>query len=213
MNCEGLDRKNDIKREGEAVPRSQTAVATVKCIDFLPRYLGPMVELGEERFGEKYTSKSKLRSYIEKKDNICKLAVDAEDDRLLGFFLMHGTSVSGLSKEFKLSTAEIKSIVGDNKKICVAKSLVLQKDVEKAGIATKLAQKGLEKAKTKGFYSCWSPLWIRKDGLIPAQNVIERMGFTFYKVVHMLWVGDKDYKCIDCKGPCECDAAVYYKIL
>lgn len=65
-----IEPKNDIKREGEALPRSQTAVATVKCIDFLPRYLGPMVELGEERFGEKYTSKSKLQSYIEKRQHM-----------------------------------------------------------------------------------------------------------------------------------------------
>ncbi len=191
----------------------QTAVATVKCIDFRPRYLDQMVELGEERFGEKYTSESKLRSYIEKKDNICKLAVNGEGDRLLGFFLMHRTSVLGLAKEFKMKAPEIERVIGDNRKICVAKSLVLQKDVEKGGIATKLAQRGLEKAKSKGFYSCWSPLWIRKDGAIPAQNVIERLGFTFYKIVHMLWVDDKDYKCIDCKGPCKCDAAVYYKIL
>lgn len=191
----------------------QTAVATVKCIDFRPRYLDQMVELGEERFGEKYTSESKLRSYIEKKDNICKLAVNEEGDRLLGFFLMHRTSVLGLAKEFKMKAPEIERVIGDNRKICVAKSLVLQKDVEKGGIATKLAQRGLEKAKSKGFYSCWSPLWIRKDGAIPAQNVIERLGFTFYKIVHMLWVNDEDYKCIDCKGPCKCDAAVYYKIL
>ena len=215
MNCEGLPlRKNKIKKEGETVSSSHAAaVATVKYIDFLPRYLGQMVELGEERFGEKYTNEDKLRAYIEKKDNICKLAVDAENDRLIGFFLMHGVSLEDLAREFKLTTREIIDVIGANKKICVAKSLVLQKDAEKSGIATELAQKGLKKAKIKGFYSCWSPLWIRKDGAIPAQHVIERIGFIFYKIVHMLWVDDKNYRCLDCNGPCKCDASVYYKIL
>ena len=126
---------------------------------------------------------------------------------------MHGTNLEGLAKEFKLNKYEIKRIVGNDERICVAKSLVLQKDSEKAGLATELTRRGLEKAKRMGFYSCWSPLWIRKDGAVPAEHVIKRNGFTFYKVVHMLWVDDKDYKCLDCNGPCKCDAAIYYKIL
>ena len=188
-------------------------VITIKYTDFSLRYLSSMVELGVERFGEKYTNESKLRAYVENKKNVCKLVVDAESDRLLGFFLMHGTNLEGLAEEFKLNKFEIKQVIGNNEKICVAKSLVLQKDSEKAGLATELTRRGLEKAKRMGFYSCWSPLWIRKDGAIPAEHVIERNGFTFYKVVHMLWVDDKDYKCLDCNGPCKCDAAIYYKIL
>lgn len=190
-----------------------TQVITIKCIDFSLKYLNSMVKLGEERFGERYTNKDELRAYAENENNICKLAIDIENDKLLGFFLMHGTNITGLSKEFKLTTDEIKKISGNNEKICVAHTLVLQKYVEKFGLATELTKKGLEKAKEMRFHACWSPLWIRKDGSIPAQNVIERNGFTFYKVVHLLWVDDKNYKCIDCNGPCRCDAAIYYKIL
>lgn len=188
-------------------------VITIKYTDFSLRYLSSMVELGVERFGEKYTNEDKLRAYVENRKNICKLVVDTENDRLLGFFLMHGTNLEGLAKEFKLNKYEIKRIVGNDEKICVAKSLVLQKDSEKAGLATELTRRGLEKAKRMGFYSCWSPLWIRKDGAVPAEHVIKRNRFIFYKVVHMLWVDDKDYKCLDCNGPCKCDAAIYYKIL
>lgn len=188
-------------------------VITIKYTDFSLRYLSSMVELGVERFGEKYTNEDKLRAYVENRKNICKLVLDTENDRLLGFFLMHETNLEGLAKEFKLNKYEIKRIVGNDERICVAKSLVLQKDSEKAGLATELTRRGLEKAKRMGFYSCWSPLWIRKDGAVPAEHVIKRNRFIFYKVVHMLWVDDKDYKCLDCNGPCKCDAAIYYKIL
>lgn len=185
----------------------------IKFIDFSSQYLKEMVKLGNERFGNNYTNENKLRKYAENENNICKLAIDTKEDKLIGFFLMHGTNISGLSKEFKLKIDEINKFIGDNEKICVAKSLALQKNSEKGGIATELVRESLETAKRMGFYSSWSPLWIRKDGSIPAKNVIERNGYLFYKNVHMLWVDDKNYKCIDCDGPCKCDAAIYYKIL
>ena len=185
----------------------------IKFIDFLPQYLKEMVELGNERFGKSYTNENKLRTYAENKNNICKLAIDTKEDKLIGFFLMHGTNISGLAKEFKLTQEEIKNFVGNNERICVAKSLALQRNSEKGGIATELVKESLEKAKEMGFYSSWSPLWIRKDGSIPAKTVIERNGFLFYKNVHMMWVDYKNYRCVDCDGPCKCDAAIYYKIL
>lgn len=46
-------------------------------------------------------------------------------------FLMHGTNISGLAKEFKLTQEEIKNFVGNNERICVAKSLALQRNSEK----------------------------------------------------------------------------------
>lgn len=172
-----------------------------------------MVELGDGRFGENYTNEDKMQKYAENENNICKLAIEAKEDKLIGFFLMHGTTISGLAKEFKLKIDEIKNFIGDNEKICIAKSLALQKNSEKGGIATELVKESLEKAKRMGFYSSWSPLWIRKNGSIPAKHVIERNGYLFYKNVHMLWVDDGNYRCVDCDGPCRCDAAIYYKIL
>lgn len=185
----------------------------VNFIDFSSDYLKEMVDLGNERFGEKYTNEVKLKKYAENKNNVCKLAIDLQGKSLIGFFLMHGTNIAGLSDEFKLEKAEIKKIIGNNEKICVAKSLVIQKKFEKFGIATELVKEGLKKAQQMNFYSCWSPLWIKKDGTIPAEKVIKTNGFSFYKKVHMLWFDDKDYKCIECNGPCKCDAAVYYRIL
>lgn len=188
-------------------------IKNVKFIDFSPEYLDSMIELGEKRFGEMYTNRDKLYSYVTNKNNICKLAVDKESNRLLGFFLSHKTNVPNLSEEFKLTEDDIRNVVGGHENLCVAKSLVLQKDAEKYGLATELVREGMEKAKKMGYYSAWSPLWIRKDHSIPAKKVIERNGFKFSEISHMLWVDDKDYKCVDCHGPCKCDAAIYYKIL
>lgn len=186
----------------------------VEYIDFSPQYLDEMVKLGEKRFGEMYTNKDKLLSYVTNKNNICKLAIDKDENRLLGFFLTHASSIKGVSEEFKLSEEELKNVVGGHNNLCVARSLVLQQDAEKAGLATELVKKGMQKAKDMGFHSAWSPLWIRKDGSIPAKKVIERNNFKFSNIItHMLWFDDKDYKCLDCHGPCKCDAAIYYKIL
>lgn len=184
-----------------------------KLIDFSPLYLNDIIDLAKKRLGDGYSNSEELQRYANRPSNIFKLIIDAANGNLVGFFKMHGTNVSGLAKEFKLTPDEIRNVVGGNESICVAKSLVLQKECEKAGLATNLVRDTLEEAKQKGFYSCWSPLWVRKDGSIPAKKIMDRNDFKYYKNSHMVWVDDKEYKCIDCEGPCKCDAAVYYKIL
>ncbi len=185
----------------------------VNYIDFSEKYLDSIVGLADARLGEKYITAEKLKDFIQDKNNACKLVIDADKEQLLGFLFSHGSDIKSLADEFKLTTDEIRQVVGDNEKIYVVKTLVLHENAEKHGLATELARQGLATAKEFGFYSAWSALWVRKDGSIPAKNLIERLGLSFYKTVHMRMYNRPDFKCVDCHDRCTCDSAIYYKIL
>ena len=185
----------------------------VKYVDFTEKYLSAIVALAEERLGERYTTIDKLKTFVQDKNNACKLVVSADEERLLGFLLTHASDIQSLANEMKLTTEEIEKVIGNNDKIYVVKTLVLQKEAEKYGLATELTRRGLETAKSLEFYSAWSALWVRKNGSIPAKSFIERVGFSFYKTVHMRMYNRTEFKCVDCGGRCTCDSAIYYKIL
>ena len=181
----------------------------VKYIDFSERYLKEIVALAEARLGEMYTTVNRLKAFIQDENNACKLVVTSEGEELLGFLLSHSSDIPSLASEMKLTSAEIEKVVGTNDKIYVVKTLVLQKEAEKHGLATELTRQGLLTAKKLGFYSAWSALWVRKDGFIPAKHIMERLDFSHYKTVHMRMYNRPDFKCLDCGGRCTCDSAIY----
>lgn len=185
----------------------------IKYIDFSERYLNEIVALAEARLGEMYTTVDRLKAFIQDENNACKLVVTSDGEKLLGFLLSHSSDIPSLASEMKLTSAEIEKVVGTNDKIYVVKTLVLQKEAEKHGLATELTRQGLLTAKRLGFYSAWSALWVRKDDFIPAKHIMERLDFTHYKTVHMRMYNRPDFKCLDCGGRCTCDSAIYYKIL
>ena len=185
----------------------------VKYVDFSKEYLRAIVALAEERLGQKYTTEEKLQAFIQDKNNACKLVVSSQDEELLGFLFSHGSDIPSLAAEMKLTPEEIEKVIGRNEKIYVVKTLVLQKEAEKYGLATELTRQGLETAKKLGFHSAWSALWVKKDGSIPAKHIMKRLDFTHYKTVHMRMYNRPDFKCLDCGGRCTCDSAIYYKIL
>lgn len=185
----------------------------IKYIDFSERYLNEIVALAEARLGEMYTTVDRLEAFIQDENNACKLVVTSDGEELLGFLLSHSSDILSLASEMKLTSEEIENVVGANDKIYVVKTLVLQKEAEKHGLATELTRQGLLTAKRLGFYSAWSALWVRKDDFIPAKHIMERLDFTHYKTVHMRMYNRPDFKCLDCGGRCTCDSAIYYKIL
>ncbi len=185
----------------------------VKYVDFSEEYLDEIVTLSKERLGLRYITAEKLQAFIQDKNNACKLVVSENDKKLLGFLFSHSSDISSLAVEMKLTAEEIEKIVVSHDRIYVVKTLVLQKAAEKHGFATELTRQGLETAKKLGFHSAWSALWVKKDGSIPAKHIMERLGFTHYKTVHMRMYNRPDFKCLDCGGRCTCDSAIYYKIL
>lgn len=182
-------------------------------VDFSEVYLSKIVSLAEERLGERYTTVEKLQTFIQDKNNACKLVVSEKDKKLQGFLFSHSSDIPSLAAEMKLTPEEIEKVIGRSGKIYVVKTLVLQKEAEKHGLATELTRQGLETAKKLGFHSAWSALWVKKDGSIPAKHIMERLDFTHYKTVHMRMYNRPDFKCLDCGGRCTCDSAIYYKLL
>lgn len=178
----------------------------VKYIDFSERYLDAVVSLSEERIG----TIDKHRIFL----SDCKLAVDADDGRLLGFLLSHTTDTPSLAKEMRLTTDELEEVVKMDNLLYVVDTFVVQKYAEKNYLATELVRQGIDHAQNSGCHSAWSPLWIKKNGFIPSKNLMERLGFSYLKTAPMrLFYNRPDFRCIDCGGRCTCDDAIYYKTL
>lgn len=185
----------------------------INYIDFTLDYMDAMLDLCNDRFGEGYLNEETLCKYVEDDDYFCKIAVDFESNKLLGFSVFFATNISDLLDEFNLSTKDVEDIIDENDKLCVIKTVALQRDVEKLGLANELLKISIETMRDMGFNSMWGSAWIRKNGRIPAKKLLERNNFNFLKITHLTFFNNLDYICPDCQGRCRCNDAIYYKIL
>jgi len=184
----------------------------ISYVDFDDRYLDGILDVAIDRFGENYISKKQILDLVKRDNSMCSVAVNERNNDVLGYCLFFEENMDKASNDFKISKEEMISVTGSDSSICHAKSMALRRGSEKKGLGYNLFNRTLDKAKNIGYKVAWCPAWKRGD-YIPAEKVLLRSGFSFFKTVHRIWENDKLYKCIDCKGPCKCDAAVYYKIL
>lgn len=188
------------------------ACSAVQYVDFDERYLDGMLKIAIDRFGENYIDKNKILSLADKDEAMCSLAVSADTKDVLGYCLFFEENMEKASKDFKIPKDEMIAVTGSDSSLCHAKSMALKRGSEKRGLGYNLFNRTLDKAQKIGYKVAWCPAWKRGD-FIPVEKVLLRLGFNYFKTVHRIWEDDKDYKCIECHGPCKCDAAVYYKIL
>lgn len=185
---------------------------TVQYVDFDERYLDSVLDIATDRFGENYINREQILGLTSKDDAMCSIAVDGEAKDVLGYCLFFEENMESASKAFKIPKDEMIAVTGSDSSLCHTKSMALRKGAEKRGLGYNLFNRTLDKAQKIGYKVAWCPAWKRGD-YIPVEKVLLRSGFNYFKTVHRMWEDDKDYRCIDCKGPCKCDAAVYYKIL
>ncbi|MDQ5983709.1 MAG: hypothetical protein RUMPE_00735 [Eubacteriales bacterium SKADARSKE-1] len=191
---------------------SSTNGSTVFYSDFSSKYIDDIIDIGTQSFGENYITREEILKHIKEDNEMCTLAIDADTNEVLGYCLFFEENMDSAQKDFKIPKEELISITGSNSNICHAKSIAVRKNCESKGIGYNLFEKTLNKAKKMGYKIAWCPAWKRGD-FIPAEKVLLKSGFKYFKTVSNMWEKDKSYKCIDCKGPCKCDAAIYYKLL
>lgn len=181
--------------------------------DFSNEYIDDIIDIGVKNFGENYITREEILKYVNKDNEMCTLAIDADTNKLMGYCLFFAQSVKEAQKDFNISNEELNLFKGLNlnKEICHAKSISISSECKGRGIGYELFKKTLDKAKKLGYKLVLCPAWKRGD-FIPVEKILLKTGFTYLKTVSNMWEDNKDYKCVDCNGPCKCDAAIYYKI-
>lgn len=185
---------------------------TVHYTDFSNEYIDSIIDIGTKSFGNNYITRDEILKCIDKDNNMCTLAVDKDTNEVLGYCLFFGENMDKAQENFRIPKEELIAVTGSDSSICHAKSIALRKEYEGRGIGGNLFNKTLNKAQKIGYKVAWCPAWKRGE-FIPAEKVLLKNGFTYFKTVSNIWEKDKNYRCVDCKGPCKCDAAIYYKVL
>lgn len=188
-----------------------TQVKNVTYSNFANEYLDDMINVAVGRFGENYIDRKKILDHVNCDNEMCTLALD-ENGNVLGYCLFFEDNMNSAEKDFKIPKQELISVTGSDSSICHTKSMALRKDCEKMGLGYNLFNRTLNKAQKIGYKAAWCPAW-KRGSYVPVKNVLLKSGFTFFKTVHRIWEDDKNYTCVECNGPCKCDAAIYYKIL
>lgn len=185
---------------------------TIYYSDFSNKYIDGIIDVGVRNFGENYITREEILNYVNKDNEMCTIAIGTDTNKVLGYSLFFEENIDEAAKDFNIPKEELVLIAGSNKKICHAKSIAVSKDYTGKGIGYNLFNKTLNKAKNLGHKVVLCPAWKRGD-VVPLEKILLKTGFTYFKTVSNMWKNEKKYMCVDCKGPCTCDAEIYYKLL
>lgn len=177
------------------------------------KYIDQLVETSNNTFGSNYIDKDSILKYVGDSSEMCTMAIDKNYDKLVGCCLFYEETIADAAKRFKMLEEEIHRYAGKADTICHTKQIWVLPEFKSTGLASRIFEKTLAKAKKIGLKTVLSPAWKRGDEYIPAEGILLKQGFERIKTIPMLWFDDKDYVCVECDGPCRCDGVIYYKNL
>lgn len=171
-------------------------------------YYGIIQELCDLRYGPGYMSRKVYAHWMEHSDMIQIALVDG---RFAGYSSMLPVTEDEVVQTMKVEREDVQSIAA-GKPILYYKSTVVPFEYEGRGHFQALACQAIQTAREQGYGSMFSTAWTY-NGYTPLARPFAHLGFTYLYRRSMLWYGDKGYTCVICKGPCKCDAEIYYKVL
>lgn len=160
------------------------------------------------RYGPGYMTPEVYAHWMEHPDMIQIALVDGQ---YAGYSSMLPVTPEEVTRLMKVDRADVERVAGD-RPILYYKSTVIPYAFEGRGHFQALAHAAMDTARAQGYGSMFSTAWTY-DGYTPLERPFKRLGFVRLYRRGMLWYEDKNYTCVVCKGPCKCDAEIYYKIL
>lgn len=160
------------------------------------------------RYGTGYMTREVYAHWMEHPDMIQIALVDGQ---FAGYSSMMPVTLDEVMAKMKVERSDVERIAG-GKPILYYKSTVVPFEYEGRGHFQALAHAAMATAREQDYGSMFSTAWTY-GGYTPLARPFVRLGFEHLYRRSMLWYEDKNYTCIVCKGPCKCDAEIYYKIL
>lgn len=165
-------------------------------------------ELCDLRYGEGYMTREVYGHWMERPEMIQIALVDGD---FAGYSSMLPVTAQEVTEKMKVDREDVERIAA-GRPIIYYKSTVIPFEYEGRGHFQALARVAISTAREQGYGSMFSTAWTY-GGYTPLARPFARLGFEYLYRRGMLWYDDKNYTCIVCKGPCKCDAEIYYKIL
>lgn len=160
------------------------------------------------RYGTGYMTREVYAHWMEHPDMIQIALVDGQ---FAGYSSMLPVTLDEVVTGMKVNRSDAERIAG-GRPILYYKSTVVPFEYEGRGHFQALAHAAMATAREQGYGSMFSTAWTY-GGYTPLARPFARLGFEHLYRRSMLWYEDKNYTCIVCKGPCRCDAELYYKKL
>jgi len=171
-------------------------------------YFDTIMQECNARFGNGYMTREVYSHWMEHPDMIQIALVDG---KFAGYSSMMPVTLEDVLTKMKVDRADVERISGGFP-IIYYKSTVIPFEYEGRGIFQALAKVAIQTSLDQGYGSMFSTAW-SYGGYTPLARPFQRLGFEHLYRRGMLWYDDKGYTCVICKGPCKCDAEIYYKKL
>jgi len=165
-------------------------------------------DICERRLGDGYLGRDDYEDRVKYPE--LNMVAD-HDGRAVAFVSMTPESVESLSKAMKYDEDKILEAAG-GKPVIHFRTAIADEHYDGKGLISSLLSMVVDQARNLGYGLILSPTW-KYDGKVPAARVQEKVGFKPVGDRKLLWVHQKGYTCIACKGPCRCDAVLYQLVL
>lgn len=162
----------------------------------------------DQRYGTGYMTEEVYRHWMEHPELV---QIALVDDQFAGCTGMYPVTPEEVVRKLAVDPADVERIAG-NRPILYYNTTMVTKEYDGRGYSQAMIKSALRTARDQGYGSIFGSAWIY-DGAVPIARTVSRMGFQALYRRKMLWYGDKSYTCVICKGPCKCDAEIYYKKL
>lgn len=162
----------------------------------------------DQRYGTGYMTQELYRHWMEHPELVQIALVDGQFAGCTG---MYPVTPEQAVRKLDADPADVERIAGDWP-ILYYNTTMVTKQFDGRGYSQAMIKSALRIAREEGYGSIFGSAWIY-DGGIPIARTVSRMGFQPLYRRKMLWYHDKNYTCVICKGPCKCDALIYYKKL
>ncbi len=186
----------------------QACRETVQIVNGEDIWYQAVQDVCDARFGTGYIDRNEYAIWM-REPRLLKIALI--DRVFAGFAVMLPAKLDDIVRHMAMTEDDVLAIAGD-KPMLLYKSAAVRAAYEHHGVMREMAAAGLQTARELGYGSLFGSAWVYR-GQIPIAGTFRAFGFTPLYLRHMLWHDDEHYRCVVCKGRCNCDAMIYYKKL
>lgn len=186
---------------------------SVEIIDLKKEYFPQLLDISDKELGKDYLSYDDLEKVLNcEEEYICKLAMNKEDGRIIGFCLCLIITPDSLQTILKLNENQIPRALKHSEKVGVLKTTAVEKKYQGYGIGRKLTETCYTALLKRKVQSVCSVGWKNGDK-VNINGILTSLGFVKYIEMENYWESDsleKGYSCPACgKPPCKCSAVIY----
>lgn len=166
-----------------------------------------LIKMFDENLGEGYMSEQEIHNYIDNEKELF-FAARREDGTICGILLFGEEDSKTLSEQTLIPEDDLLKMA-NGKKLLKCRSICVAKDCQGSGLGRQLLSEAIQIIRKSGRYGLITSLLWEYNGKVPSLKLHEENGYQFIHRLKTPWYYLKNYKCVICKGRCQCDGLQY----